>query len=225
MGAHSHINKELIAMKTCVFVLFAVVVVGLLAGCSGGTSTPAVDTSLVTLPAKSWFPMAIGDSWTYNVTADPSQLSPSGDKFVITADGTMTIPEKRTVGGFSWFVLRATTPLGTEDALARQTALGLMGKDTSETSVGEYAIKAPITLNNSWRGVGTGIYYKITGVNQTVKVPAGTFKGCIVVRMLDNTKSMQTLVTYKQGVGKIKAVTTKSGKLVIKWELKSYSLL
>lgn len=219
-------------MRQMVLKITMVVGVGLiialmLCGCSGGTSTeaPVVDTAA--LPAANWFPLKIGNSWTYAVTQDTSliNLAP-GEKFIAKYTGVMSAPSKVTQGGLSWFKMHFAGPaiIGSYDALARHDVNGLLGKDLPKTAPREYAIKKPIKVGTTWKGGKTGIGFKITSLTKTVTVPKGTFKNCLVVVCTDTPSGTKTTVSYAPGVGKILVVAMKGTKLAVKWELKSYVL-
>jgi len=197
----------------------------LLCGCSGGTSTdaPVVDTA--TLPAANWFPMKVGDSWTYDVTHDTSLINPvPGEKLIAKYTGTISTPSKVTQGGLSWFKVHFAALIGGYDALARQDANGLLTKDMPAAATREYVIKKPIIVGATWQGAETGATYKITSKTKSVTVPAGTFTNCLAVLCTDTSAGTKSTAYYAPGVGKVLVVTMKGTKLAFKLECKSYVL-
>lgn len=198
----------------------------MLCGCSGGTNTavPSVDSEAV-LPAAKWFPLAIGNSWTYNITQDTSLITPEpGQKLIAKYSGTMSSPSKMTQGGLVWYNMHFAALIGSYDALARRDANGLLGKDMPPAAPREYAIKAPIQVGATWNGGKTGIGFKITSLTKKVTVPKGTFKNCLVVVSTDTPANTKTTTYYAPGVGKILVIAMKGTKLAVKWELTNYVL-
>lgn len=95
-----------------------------------------------------------------------------------------------------------------------------------------YLLKYPLEVGNRWVSV-VGVTqierYQIIDLNRTVRVPAGTFRNCIVVRTRQKVggKSVQEVhFTFAPDVGfvKIRMVVRHDGKRIPQWtqELLSY---
>ena len=213
-------------LKNGVLIGVGLLIVFALCGCSGGTSTPAATVdSAATLPAANWFPLKVGNSWTYQVTQDLSVTNPApSEKFIYTYTGTMSVPSQVSQSGLSWFKMHFAASLGSYDALARHDANGLLGKDMPVTAPREYAIKKPIAVGATWNGGKAGITFKITSLTKTVTVPTGIFKNCLSILCTDTPGNTKTTAYYAPGVGKILVVAMKGTKQAFRYELKSYVL-
>lgn len=160
--------------------------VAILAGCfSGcvhlsGAAGASADSSTVSL--KSFMPLAVGNRWIYQTTF---QGQPQPDLAV-------TIVKQH--NGF--FI----------DDRPHPGRMKIDGEGIRDGNV-RYLLKTPLRKGNKWMSVAdvrTVEHYEIVGVNQEVHVPAGAFKGCVVVRMevrMTDKRSMINKMFFAPQVG------------------------
>jgi hypothetical protein len=148
--------------------------------CAHSPAGPSADRA--PHPLAAYYPLAVGNCWTY---ATSFQGQPQAD---------MRVCIVRQEKGF--FL----------DDRPRPSRLRLDAGGLRDGAV-RYLLKAPLHKGAKWMSVAdvrTVEHYEIAEVNRQVSVPAGSFKGCVVVRqrvhMKDNL-SMATTWTYAPDVG------------------------
>ncbi len=185
------------------------IVTGCWAGCAhlAGTGGRAGDSRVA--PLDVFFPLAVGNSWTYQ-TFFQGQAQP---------DLVVTIVEHK--DGF--FI----------DDRPHPGRMMIDGEGIRDGNV-RYLLKAPLRKGSKWMSVAdvrTVEHYEIVAVDKDIRVPAGVFKGCLVVRMevrMTEKLSMVNKMFFAPRVGIIEIMASlKDGARVIpqsKMELKSFKL-
>jgi hypothetical protein len=171
------------------FLLFVV-------GCShvdtAGTGKAAASARL-----EDYYPLAVGSCWIY-ATAFQGQAQPDLKVCIVKEEG-----------GF--FLDNRPAP-----SRLRFDAAGLRDGKV------RYLLKAPLEEGNKWMSVAdvrTVEHYQIEAVGKKVKVPAGVYRDCVVVRMevhMTEEQSMNNRITFAPGVGivEIRVSFKKGAKLL-----------
>lgn len=138
--------------------------------------------------ARDYYPLAVGNSWTYRVTPSPAD-APLGEVKVVSEEN----------GFFS------------VDFGGHQARIG--ARATSITDGTRTLIEEPLEVGHEWVAVpapSTVERYRIVATNADVKVPAGMFRGCLQVETeqevtsRDGTRGRLVGVwSYAPGVGPI----------------------
>ena len=170
---------------------------------SSGASAPAGGAAA---PAD-YFPLAVGNTWTY-LDRSPQQTGP--------VRRTVRIVERDRDG---YFVDDQRGALRADADCLHDRARRLLC--------------LPFTAGSSWSSVvgpSTTERYEIAGVNETVAVPAGTFRGCLRVRSRVWGGGVQQVaeLSYARGVGLVRletfAVVSGVARPQVRGELESYRL-
>lgn len=136
-----------------------------------------------------YYPLSTGNSWTY-------QTSFQGQP---QTDLTVSIVKEEK----GYFIDNGPTP-----SHLRFDAEGL------RDGMIRYLLRRPVKTGTKWMSVvdvRTVEHYEILSTNETVKVPAGSFRDCVVVRMqvnINETRSMENQMTFAPDVGMIEIQTT-----------------
>ena len=129
----------------------------------------------------SFFPLAVGNEWTYSASGGPAGQSTVHTIHIVGRDG-------------SWF-------LDDQSGRLRIEADGVRDRD-------RYLLRAPLIAGSSWTSVDNYVVQKfeIASTGVTLATLAGRFEGCVVVRNdqpLPNGARFVTEWTYAPGVGLI----------------------
>jgi hypothetical protein len=165
----------------------------LLAACAHAATDRAADAGSGAAPPPepptAWFPLAVGNSWTWN------DRSPSG---------APDAAPRRTVR----IVSRDADGFFVDDARgALKAAHGCIQDRVRRL------LCTPATLDRAWSSVLSETsteHYRIVAVGVTTRVAAGTFDGCIVVRARNRAGADAEVVletTYAPGVGPVRIET------------------
>jgi hypothetical protein len=147
-----------------------------------GCAHVAPGTGAVSADVRSYYPLGVGNGWTYATTF---QGQPQAD---------LSVSIVREEGGF--FVDDRPAP-----SRLRWDGDGLRDGDV------RYLLKAPLVVGTQWLSVAdikTVERYEIVAVGQEVRVPAGVFRDCVTVRMevrISDTQAMENHMTFAPGVG------------------------
>jgi hypothetical protein len=131
---------------------------------------------------EEYYPLSVGSCWTY-ATSFQSQAQPDLKVCIVKEED-----------GF--FLDNRPVP-----SRLRFDAAGLRDGKV------RYLLKAPIEEGQKWMSVAdvrTVEHYQIEAVGKKVKVPAGIYKDCVVVRMevrISEENSMINRMTFAPGVG------------------------
>jgi hypothetical protein len=152
----------------------------IIAGC-GHVET--VDTKkAVTAQLDEYYPLSVGSCWTY-ATSFQSQAQPDLKVCIVKEEE-----------GF--FLDNRPVP-----SRLRFDAAGLRDGKV------RYLLKAPLEEGQKWMSVAdvrTVEHFQIESVGKKVKVPAGVYKDCVVVRMevrISEEDSMINRMTFAPGIG------------------------
>jgi hypothetical protein len=165
------------------------ILVGVLTAAScahtAGTATGSTDAKR----AQDFFPLAVGNCWTYE-TSFQGQAQPELKVCIVKKDK-------------NFFVDNHPTP-----SRLRFDAEGL------RDGAVRYLLKAPLEAGQKWmsvRDVSTVEHFQIEDVHKTARVPAGTFRDCVVVRSeikMPGKVSFVSRTSYASGVGIVEISTT-----------------
>jgi hypothetical protein len=152
-----------------------------LAACARAPVAPAPRAA----PAD-YFPLAVGNTWTF-LDRSPQQLEPTRRTVRIV---------KRDADGY--FVDDQRGALRADPDCLHDRARRLLCR--------------PIAPGSAWSSVvdvSATERYEIAGVDETVTVPAGTFRGCVRVRSQLHAGKMDQVaeLTYAPGVGPVRLET------------------
>ena len=151
-----------------------------IAGCS---HVEIADTKkAATAQLEEYYPLSVGNCWTY-ATSFQNQSQPDLKVCIVKEDK-----------GF--FLDNRPVP-----SRLRLDATGLRDGKV------RYLLKAPLEEGQKWMSVAdvrTVEHYQIEAVDRKVKVPAGVYKDCVVVRMevrMSEENSMINRMTFAPGTG------------------------
>jgi len=140
----------------------------------------------------SYYPLKEGRSWEYQVTTGAMFGSTGTQKLVITnfalrdLGGKKVTPRKIDIGGQTSFYFIAEDASGILEYASQPSGTVEPEIKASPT----YILKNPIQAGTTWEDKTKTIFgkvpytqkNKIESIDETVTVPAGTFKGCIKLR-------------------------------------------
>ena len=179
-----------------------------LAACAPGRAPPPRAPALPSDDAGAYFPLAVGNSWTY---LDRSPQLPPG----VAPRRSVRIVARDAEGYYVDSDRGALRVAGgcVQDRLRR-------------------ILCAPFTVGSQWTSVvslTSTERYEIAAVGETVRVPAGSFEGCVRVRARNRAGAEAENVleiSYAPGVGPVRIETSAVTKGVsapqVRAELESY---
>jgi hypothetical protein len=188
-----------------VFARSLLVAVSALAACAG---SPAVRKAAATPAPSDYFPLAVGNSWTF-LDHSPQQAQPSHHTIRII---------RRDPDGY--FIDDQHGALRADADCLHDRARRLLCR--------------PIEPGASWTSVVSSSVterYRVAAVGETVTVPAGTFQNCVRVRSQAFAAGVEQVaeLTYAPGVGLVKletfAVVKGAAASQVRGELESYRLV
>lgn len=210
-----------------VFLLAAVVLAGLLAGCAQTQQpAPAPDASQNQVPGdqapapavepalKDYFPLTVGSAWYYQ--GEGNEYA-SFSRKVVFAEGSRAQIREDTGGTVAASVFETT-----EEAVTRIYFQGeayedknLLGVQPNDSTV---LLKKPLAVGTSWLPPKGG-KREIVDLNAAVTVPAGSFEKLVKVKISDENSTMYEY--YGRGVGLVKREFI-SGETRVTSSLESY---
>lgn len=157
----------------------------------GGLTSPALSVSVVEVgpqPTATYYPFGANYVWDYTGT----EVTPAGVRPAQTSTLTITCSRQVVVNDLLCWELHATNPQGDLGAqYFRHEPQGL--KEVYYSTLGsewrsEWRLKEPLQLNAEWPDdYNPARTWKITSLNESVTVPAGTFTGCLKTVLTDST--------------------------------------
>lgn len=142
------------------------------------------------LPAD-YFPLAVGNRWHYE--------SSEGDRFSPVTE-TWRIVERQGRD----YVLEIRQSLlagGLPSELVSVSPAGVAERPRTGAPI-EFILKSPVRVGTTWE-TGAG-RFEITGLSESVVVPAGVFDGCLEVRFRAHNGQAATVTLYAPGVGMVR---------------------
>ncbi len=181
-------------------------------------------TQKTKVPVRDFFPLRVGDSWTYRQEESDAEYTVKVLSAEKQADGSMRYLLEKQAGVQiqSWYSKTNGWVLMHGEAYVGQEL-----KSTFEPA--RQFLKNPLVAGEKWNWKGKAITNmdfaesnEVVGP-ETVKVPAGTFRAMkIVSKVDDGGAAMTKTYWYADGVGLVK--TTSEGRQIkYGWELKDYS--
>ena len=172
-----------------------------------------------------YFPLSVGDSWTYRHNEDDSEFTVKVLSAEKHPDGTMLYLVEKQAGAVIryWYSKSSGWTLLHREAYQHQEGIDRQYQPPREF------LKNPLITGAKWTWKGIGINGQLTSESnqvigpEIVKVPAGTFRAMKVVSKVSDGETAGTKTYwYAAGVGLVKSITT-GGQLQYGWELVSYS--
>jgi len=160
-----------------------------LGGCAGAPAQPARPAALAAESAAAYFPLAVGNQWTW---LDRSPSLPRGEE------------KRRTVRILS----RDAEGYYLDDDRGALKAVGPCVQDRLRR-----ILCAPFTVGRTWSSVvsvSSTEHYEIAGAGESARVPAGKFEGCVRVRARTRAgpdAESVLEITYAPGVGPVRIET------------------
>ena len=142
------------------------------------------------LPAD-YFPLAVGNRWHYE--------SSEGDRFSPVTE-TWRIVERRGRD----YVLEIRQSLladGLPSEFVSVSPAGVAERPRTGAPI-EFILKSPVRVGTTWK-TGAG-RFEITGLSESVVVPAGVFEGCLEVRFRAHNGQAAAVTLYAPGVGMVR---------------------
>ncbi len=145
-------------------------------------------------------PLAIGNQWVYSISQDtPSEES--GSKIIWKVVSTKEYQQE------TWFEIQVTTFWSEEDFdedkqyMINRKGIGTFARTRPNWDVEpELIAKDPVQLGDQWES--EGLSYRVMSSDTTITVPAGTFKSCVLIEVIEGTALYR--IVYKPNVGMIK---------------------
>ncbi len=176
-------------------------------------------------PVADYFPLRVGDSWTYRSTSGSTEYSQKVVSEKKQADGTVRYLMEKVAGAKveTWFSKAGGWVLMHAERYPEHEAL----KEDYEPA--KQYLKNPLTAGAKWDWKGKDITLtdmeeesEVAGPEE-VTVLAGKFQAMKVVTRITGASAPMTRTNwYADGVGLVKS-TTDAGKINYGWELTDYS--
>jgi hypothetical protein len=175
--------------------------------------------------AADYFPLRVGDSWTYRINEDETQFTVKVLSAEKQADGTMLYLVEKLAGVqiHSWHSKPFGWVLTHKEAYPQQDGLHV------EHQPAKQQLKNPLVAGQKWTWKGKGIGgLDLLEINEVfgperVTTQAGTFRAIKVVsKVTDGDSGVTRTNWYADGVGLVKS-QTESATLKYGWELVDYS--
>jgi hypothetical protein len=174
---------------------------------------------------RDYFPLRVGDSWTYRNDMGDTEYTVKVLSAEKQADGTLLYLLEKQVGVVihSWYSKRGGMVLMHREAYHEQE-----GMDVKHEPARQF-LKNPLAAGDKWFWKGRSVTgqdatesYRVVGT-EVVKVAAGTFRAMkIESKVSEGASALKKTYWYADGVGLVKSLT-QSTDLENGWELVSYS--
>jgi len=202
----------------------------------GDNAPVALDLGpLPQFPTSTLFPLAIGNEWTYQVTdyinpPAPAELESSrrGLPAPAQADGQflLAIVGNGICAGAVWFnAIVLEQGVITDYMYLLHNPTGFRSEGSPWSFQQNYLLKNPLAVGTEWRYPDRSATRTIAGVNETVVVPAGTFRGCLLVEEQGDAYGSLYRDWFAPGVGLLKEERYYIGILTGATELVQYQLV
>jgi len=179
--------------------ILAVAVLVTSLACSKPTSSPAAVHAPTSKPSR-YFPLALGNSWTYDVTIQTRSLPAAIRMNVTDVDNSASAQ-----GGTTYVLSILDTSLAPEDRPDEPVLYQVReGLGLYCVKCEGYILREPLVLSNRWpAGIaeGTDGTYRITDTTRTVRTPISTWNGCLTVEKTETTFDRRILTVYCLDVG------------------------
>lgn len=161
-------------------------------------------------PARDYFPLKVGDSWTYRNDEDESEFTVKVLGEEKQSDGTILYQVERLAGVriHSWYAKAQGWVLVEREANPEQEGINVKHDPARKF------LKNPLVAGEKWRWSGKGMtgadVLEISTVEgpQVVTTPAGRFRAMKVVsKVTDGDAAMTRTTWYAPGVGLVKTLT------------------
>jgi hypothetical protein len=176
-------------------------------------------------PAPDYFPLRVGDSWTYHSTTTDSQYSLKVASEEKQDDGTIRYLVEKLAGAkvLTWFSKTGDAVLMHLERYTEHEGLEMKYEPAKPF------LKNPLVAGSQWGWTGQDVTQtdleednQVTGP-EDVTVPAGKFRAMKVVTKVAGTSTPMIKTTwYADGVGLVKS-TTEGGQIKYGFELTDYS--
>jgi hypothetical protein len=176
-------------------------------------------------PAPDYFPLRVGDSWTYRSTGGDTQYSVKVASEEKQADGTIRYLVEKLAGAkvLTWFSKAGGSVVMHLERYPEHEGLEMKYEPAKPF------LKNPLVAGSQWGWTGQDVTQteleednQVTGP-EDVTVPAGKFRAMKVVTRVAGTSSPMIKTTwYADGVGLVKS-TSEGGQIKYGFELTDYS--
>ena len=176
-------------------------------------------------PARDYFPLRVGDSWTYRTAPEPLEFTVKVLSEEKQADGTVAYLLERKAGTLvhTWYSKANGWVNILKEAYPEHEGLEMKHAKAKQI------LKIPLVTGAQWTWSGksttqmeTTERYKIVGIERVV-VPAGTFQAVKVeIKIAEGTAMLVRSFWYAAGVGLIKS-WSQAGQIEYGYELIDYS--
>ncbi|HYG79652.1 MAG TPA: hypothetical protein VD861_04655 [Pyrinomonadaceae bacterium] len=176
-------------------------------------------------PARDYFPLRVGDSWTYRNDEDESEFTVKVLGEEKQSDGQAVYQVERLAGGriHSWYARTPGWVLVLREANPEQEGIAVKHEPARQF------LKNPLVAGAKWTWRGKGMtgadVLEINNVAgpEVVTTPAGRFRAMKVVsRVTDGDAAVTRTTWYAPGVGLVKTLT-ETPTLRYGWQLSDYS--
>lgn len=170
----------------------------------------AVGQKAVAPATRDYFPLKVGDSWTYRNDEDESQFTVKVIGEEKQADGTVLYQVERLVGTrlHYWYTKAPGWVLVLREAYADQEGMSVTHEPPRQH------LKSPLAAGAKWTWKGKSVTgADVTEINvvegpQVVTTPAGRFRAMKVVsRITEGDAGVTRTYWYAPGVGLVKTLT------------------
>jgi hypothetical protein len=176
-------------------------------------------------PARDYFPLRVGDSWTYRTTPEPSEFTIKVLSEEKQADGTIVYLLERKAGSLvhTWYSKANGWVNILKEAYPEHEGLQM------EHEKPKQILKIPFVTGAQWTWSGKSTTqmemterYKVIGIERVV-VPAGTFQAVKVeTKIAEGSGMLVRNFWYAEGVGVVKS-WSEAGAIDYGYELIDYS--
>lgn len=174
--------------------------------------------------ARDYFPMRVGDSWTYRMVEGEAEYTLEVMSAEKQANGTtLYLLARNADEEIRWLSKTDGWVLLHRETYPRQEGMEVRYETPRQF------LKNPLLPGAAWNWKGKGLMQsEVTETNrvigpETVRVPAGTFRAMKVIsHVSDQDSAVTKTYWYADGVGLVKWMT-EGGQIKYGWELVDYS--
>ncbi len=151
-----------------------------------------------------YFPLEVGNSWTYDVTIERHTIPAA-----LRVQVTDVQEADRESGGPIYVLSVVDESVAPEHRLDEPVLYAIRsGEGAFCLKCEGYILREPLVVGNTWtagQAEGTGGTYRIVATAETVKVGASTYRDCLTVEKNEPSLDRRILTAYCPGVGPVYA--------------------
>ncbi len=159
-----------------------------------GHPVQADDTAL-----RHYFPLATENQWVYKMQDRTDGAPPAAEYWEVTYEDQ---------GAYVLRIRHSDLPTGgfEESFLPTNEGIKRVARETKDKELPPFFLKGPLRVGTIWEDDDRT--YKITALDKTVTVPAGTFSHCLEVTNLRKGGKATVITLYAPGVGVVRREET-----------------